>query len=140
MVTLSTASTSLVVNYRMFDRIYKADENYGYDVPSLPSFDLPNNRIYAMDPGPGKVAAINLNQETGNMTLAWSVDEKTPEWTVLIGPASQRVLVGTNLQTNVTNPLEYDAGPIGPNYKERIRWREAASKCGQATVDSYTKD
>ena len=25
-------------------------------IPALPSFDLPNNRIYAMDLGPGKVA------------------------------------------------------------------------------------
>jgi hypothetical protein len=94
-------------------------------IPSLPSFDPPNNRIYAMDPGPGKVAAINLDQNTGNMTLAWSVDQKTAEWTVLIGPASQRVLVGTHIQTNVTNPLHYNAGPIGANYKEQMQWRDA---------------
>jgi hypothetical protein len=62
-------------------------------IPALPSFDLPNNRIYAMDLGPGKVVGVNLDQKTGNMTLAWSVDEKTYEWADLIGPANHRVLV-----------------------------------------------
>ena len=71
----------------------------------------------------GRLLAINLEQETGNMSLAWSVDEKTLEWTVLIGPADQRVFVGTNIQTNVTNPLDYNVGPIGANYKEQIQWR-----------------
>lgn len=94
-------------------------------IPSLPAFDLPNNRIYAMDPGPGKVTAINLDQKTGNMTLAWSVDEKTLNWMVLIGPAKQRVLVATNMKTNVTNPLESFPGPIGANYTEQMQWRDA---------------
>jgi hypothetical protein len=94
-------------------------------IPSLPAFDPENNRIYAMDPGPGKAAAVNLDQETGNMTLAWSVDEKTLEWMVLIGPADQRVFVGTNILTNITNPLDYNVGPIGANYKEQIQWRDA---------------
>ena len=94
-------------------------------IPSLPAFDPENNRIYAMDPGPGKVAAIDLDQESGNMSLAWSVDQKTLEWTILIGPADQRVFVGTNMLTNVTNPLDYNVGPIGANYKEQIQWRDA---------------
>jgi len=75
-------------------------------IPSLPAFDPPNNRIYAMDPGPGKVAAIKLDQKSGIMTLAWSVDEKTTQWTILIGPANHRVFVGTNMKTNVTNPID----------------------------------
>jgi hypothetical protein len=78
-----------------------------------------------MDPGPGKVVGINLDRKTGNMTLSWSVDEKTTEWTVLIGPADSRVLVGTNILTNATNPLDYNTGPIGVNYKEQIQWRDA---------------
>jgi hypothetical protein len=94
-------------------------------IPSLPSFDPPNNGIYAMDPGPGKVVGIDLDPETGNMTLAWSVDQKTTEWTVLIGPTDQRVLVRTNILTNATNPLDYNTGPIGVNYKEQIVWRDA---------------
>ena len=92
-------------------------------IPSLSAFDLENNRIYAMEPGPGKVAAINLHQETGNMTLAWRVNQKVTEWQVLIGPADHRVLVGTNILTIVTNPLEYFPGPVGANYTEQVLWR-----------------
>lgn len=29
---IRTASRSLVVKYRMFDRMYKADDNYEYDI------------------------------------------------------------------------------------------------------------
>lgn len=59
------------------------------------------------------------------MTLAWSVDEKTLNWMVLIGPAKQRVLVATNMKTNVTNPLDSFPGPVGANYTEQIQWRDA---------------
>lgn len=107
-------------------------------IPSLPAFDPENNRIYPMDPGPGKVAAINLDQKTGNMTLAWSVDQKTLEWTVLIGPADQRVFVGTNILTNVTNPLGYKVGPLGANYKEQLQWREASTGKLLAASDYFS--
>jgi hypothetical protein len=91
-----------------------------------------------MDPGPGKVAAVNLDQKTGNMTLAWRADEKTLEWTVLIGPANHQVFVGTNIKTNVTNPLNYFAGPIGANYTEQIQWRDAATGKLLAASDYFS--
>ena len=91
-----------------------------------------------MDPGPGKVAAIDLDQESGNMSLAWTVDQKTLEWTILIGPADQRVFVGTNILTNVTNPLDYNVGPIGANYKEQIQWRDADSGKLLAASDYFS--
>jgi hypothetical protein len=94
-------------------------------IPSMPSFDRQNNRIYAMDPGPGRSVGINLDQKTGNMTLAWSSDQTTLSWMILIGPANQRVLVGTNIASNVTNPLDLQSGPKGVNYKEQIQWRDA---------------
>ena len=33
------------------------------DIPSLPAFDPENNRIYAMDPGPGKVWPSTLTKK-----------------------------------------------------------------------------
>jgi hypothetical protein len=39
--------------------------------------DIENNRKYAMDAGPGKTISIDLDQETGNMTLAWSAENET---------------------------------------------------------------
>jgi hypothetical protein len=46
-------------------------------IASLPSSDPDNNHIYSVDPGLAKVFGIDLNQKTGYMTLAWSVDRKT---------------------------------------------------------------
>ena len=56
----------------------------------MPSFDRQNNRIYAMDSGPGKSVGISLDQKTSNMTHAWSADQTTLSWMILIGPANQR--------------------------------------------------
>ena len=60
---------------------------------------------------------MSLLQKTGNMTLAWSVDQKTLSWLILIGPANHRVLVGTNISSNITNPADLQAGPKGANYR-----------------------
>ena len=59
------------------------------------------------------------------MTLAWSEDQKTLSWMVLIGPANHRVLVATNILSNVTNPVDLQSGPKGANYLEQIVWRDA---------------
>lgn len=91
-----------------------------------------------MDPGPAKVVGIDLDQKTGNITLVWSVDQKTSEWMVLIGPANHRVLVATNIQTNVANPVDYFAGPIGANYKEQMTWRDAATGKLLAAPDYFS--
>jgi hypothetical protein len=93
----------------------------------MPAIDPVNSRIYAMDPGPGKVVGIDFDQETGKMTLAWSVDQKTLSWFVLIGPAYNRVIVGTNISSNITDPAALEVGPKGVNYVEQIQWREAAT-------------
>src|SRR5437870_13906551 len=89
-------------------------------VPAMLSVDRQNNRIYAMDPGPGKSVGINFNQETGKMTLAWSADQKTQDYMVLIGPANHRVLVGTNILSNVTNPVHLVPGPKESTIKNKF--------------------
>jgi len=94
-------------------------------IPSMPALDLENNRIYAMDPGPGKTVGIDFDQATGNMSVAWSADQSTLSWLVLIDDAANRVLVGTNISSNITNPLDLQVGPKGANYVEQIQWRNA---------------
>jgi hypothetical protein len=94
-------------------------------IPSMPAIDLENNRLYAMDPGPGKTVGIDFDQATGNMSVAWSADQSTLSWLVLIDDAANRVLVGTNISTNITNPLDLQVGPKGANYVEQIQWRNA---------------
>ncbi|MFL6488408.1 MAG: hypothetical protein ACJ70V_02180 [Nitrososphaera sp.] len=78
-----------------------------------------------MDPGPGKTVGIDLDQATGNMSLAWSANQSTLSWLTLIDDADQRVLVGTNISSNITNPLDLQSGPVGANYVEQVVWRDA---------------
>ena len=107
-------------------------------IPSMVALDGENNRIYAMDPGPGKSVGINLDPATGNMTLAWSKDQKTLSWMVLIGPSDQRVLVATNILSNVTNPVDWQSGPVGANYVEQVVWRDADTGRQLAASDYFS--
>jgi hypothetical protein len=96
-------------------------------IGSMPSIDRQNNRIYAMDTGPGKAVGINIDQKTGKMSVAWSTDQTTESWQILIGPANHRVLVETNIASNVTNVLDLHSGPKGANYIEQILDKTASS-------------
>lgn len=107
-------------------------------IPSMVALDEQNNRIYAMDPGPGKSVGIDIDPATGNMSLAWSKDQKTLSWMVLIGPADQRVLVATNILSNVTNPVDLQSGPKGANYIEQIVWRDANTGRQLAASDYFS--
>jgi hypothetical protein len=72
------------------------------------------------------------------MTLAWSVDQKTLSWLILIGSANHRVLVGTNISSNITNPADLQAGPKGANYIEQIQWRDVATGKLLAASDYFS--
>lgn len=98
-------------------------------IPSMLSVDLPNNRIYAYDYLPGKMAAINLDQSDGKMSVAWGpVNQRTISFFTLIGPPEKRVLVGTNINPDVTaQQLQQGALGTAYTYTEQIVWREAAT-------------
>lgn len=91
-----------------------------------------------MDPGPNKVVGINFDNKTGNMTVAWSADQKTQLWMILLGPANHRVLVGSNILSNITNPVDWQPGPKGANYKEQVQWRDAATGKLLAASDFFS--
>ena len=57
---------------------------------------------------------------------------------ILIGPANHRVLVGTNIASNITNPLDLQSGPKGVNYIEQIQWRDAATGKILAASDFFS--
>jgi hypothetical protein len=99
-------------------------------VPSMPSVDPVNNRIYVIDAGPGKLAAINFNQ--GNLSLAWSVDQTTLSFTTLIGPANARVLIGTNIPVKTFQGLKYYT-------MEQVVWRSADTGTELARSDFFDK-
>jgi hypothetical protein len=98
-------------------------------VQSQVSGDLPNNRIYAFDYIPGKMVAVNLNQATGNLSVAWGpVNERTVSFMTLIDQPAKRVLVATNINPNATNAqLKTGLTFTGITYTEQIVWRDAAT-------------
>jgi len=109
-------------------------------IPSMLSADLPNNRIYAYDYLPGKMAAVNLDQSNGNMSVAWGpVDQRTLSFFTLIGPSEKRVLIGTNINPNVTKQqLEQGALGTAYSYTEQIVWRDAATGNTLAQSDYFS--
>ena len=84
--------------------------------PMSVSADPENNLIYASDSLPGKIAAITIT--SGGLETVWKADQTTTEFTTLIGPQANRVIVGTDIP-----------GPEipGNNTNDFAVWRNAAT-------------
>lgn len=84
--------------------------------PASVSADADNHLIYAIDALPGKLAAIRLT--SSGLEVAWKVNQTTTEFTALIGPKNERVVVGTDIP-----------GPEipGNNSNDFAVWRNASS-------------
>ena len=66
--------------------------------PPKPGGDPENSMIYSADMGVGKVAGIKINQETGQLKVAFVVDNATTTFQPVIGPKDRRVLLLTNAE------------------------------------------
>ena len=65
--------------------------------------DPDNNRIYAMDAGsPHKAFAVNIDPNTGKMSVAWVEPQWSQSYITLIGPSHKRVFVNTNMSSPLT--------------------------------------
>ncbi|MDG4553078.1 MAG: hypothetical protein P9E24_02340 [Candidatus Competibacter sp.] len=88
--------------------------------------DPENSMIYSADMGMRKVAGIKLDQTTGELKVAFVVDDTTTTFQPLIGPPDQRVLLLTNMKLNAAKePIK--AALFTENYKEQLTWRDAAT-------------
>ena len=88
--------------------------------------DPENSMIYSADVGMRKVAGIKLDQATGELKLAFVVDDTTTTFQPLIGPKDKRVLLLTNMKLNVEKePIKLAL--FTENYKEQLTWRDAAT-------------
>ena len=88
--------------------------------------DPENSMIYSADVGMRKVAGIKIDQASGELRVAFVVDDTTTTFQPLIGPKDRRVLLLTNMKLNV------DKEPVKlalftENYKEQLTWRDAAT-------------
>jgi hypothetical protein len=94
--------------------------------PPKAGADPENNMIYSADMGVGKVAGIKLDPETGEMKVAFVVDDTTNTFQPLIGPKDKRVLLLTNMKRNVPEePIKVALAT--ENYKEQLTWRDPAT-------------
>lgn len=84
--------------------------------PASVSVDPASGLIFATDSIPGHVAALKINTVLQSLETVWIANQTTTEFTLLVGPSSSRVLVGTDI------PL--DEAP-GFNRNDFVVWRSA---------------
>ncbi|TAJ52121.1 MAG: hypothetical protein EPN60_17360 [Nevskiaceae bacterium] len=65
-------------------------------IPSLPTVDADNQRIYSFDGYAGQLAALDFDPEQG-FRMAWQQRQRSFGFSALVGPPEQRLLVGTDL-------------------------------------------
>lgn len=88
--------------------------------------DPENNMIYSADMGMRKVAGIKIDPATGDLKVAFVVDNTTTTFQPMIGPREKRVLLLTNMKLNVKKePIKLAL--FTENYKEQLTWRDAAT-------------
>lgn len=92
--------------------------------------------MYVMDGGAGKIVGLKYDPVTGNMSITWTDNQSTLAFLSLIGPADQRVLVGTDMAPNTTISQMTNNPP--PAYTERIVWRDAATGKVLAASDYFS--
>jgi hypothetical protein len=94
--------------------------------PPKPGGDPENDMLYIADMGMRKVAGIKIDQATGDLKVAFVVDDTTSTFQPLIGPKDKRVLLLTNMKLNVEKePIKLAL--FTENYKEQLTWRDAAT-------------
>ena len=84
--------------------------------PPKAAVDVENNFVISADVGVSGLAGIKMDPTTGNMTVAWTVDDDaTTGFQTIIGPKDQRVLVVSKINPNATS--------LAGNYTEQVTWR-----------------
>lgn len=94
--------------------------------PPKPEADPENSMIYSADMGLGKVAGIKIDQATGELKTAFVLDDRTSGFQPLVGPPDRRVLLLSNMKSNVPGLGIKELVATG-NYKEQVTWREAST-------------
>ncbi|MHC4180392.1 MAG: YncE family protein, partial [Planctomycetota bacterium] len=94
--------------------------------PPKTCVDVENNMLYSADGGVGKVAGIRLDQETGEMTTEFIVENMTLTFQPTIGPKDERVLVLTNMKGDIPK-MNVLLDMVTSHYKEQVTWHDAAT-------------
>lgn len=94
--------------------------------PPKPGCDPENNMLYSADVGMGKVAGIRLDPATGDLELAFVIDDATTTFQPTIGSKDERVLVLTNAKPN-DPAMPIHVALFSGNYREQLTWRDAST-------------
>ena len=131
-LTDKIASTIVAVNTKDASNL-KRIFPFGQLKPGEMSFCLPkpevdpeNNMIYSADWTLGKVAGIKFDQASGDLKTVFVLDDATSSFQPLIGPPDKRVLMLSNVRSNVRD-LPFKAMLATQNYKEQVTWRDAST-------------
>lgn len=93
----------------------------GYSfMPSKPSADATNRMIYASE-AHGALAAIRLDRREG-LRIDWTAPVKTGSFITVLGPASSRTLVASDI-----GAAPYDPRGAPVHQRERVVWLDAGA-------------
>jgi hypothetical protein len=128
-----TVASSVVVAHQQDPKKTKIVFPFGELKKGEWSFAMPkngadpeNHMLYSADMGIGKVAGIKLDPASGEMKVAFVLDNMTTTFQPLFGPKDTRLLMLTQMKLNVPKePVK--AAFFTQNYTEQLTWRDAAT-------------
>ncbi len=127
--TKKAASSLVAINQSDASRITRVYP-FGTDLPTGVSWappkaavDVENSMVFSADLLMKKIGAVDLDQETGEMTVVWTRDAATSALQALYGPADKRVLGTAQADPNAT--IEALSQTSAPTYKMQAIWLDA---------------
>jgi hypothetical protein len=112
---------------------------FGQDLPTGQSWAPPKgavdpelSMVFSADQNMMKIAGIDFDQQTGEMTTAWTLDGATTALQALYGPQDARVLGTARAEPGTT--LEALNQTSNPPYKQQALWLDA--KTGKVLAES----
>lgn len=115
---------------------------FGTDLPTGQSWAPPKaaidpelSMVFSADQNMMKIGAINFDQTTGDMSIAWTMDGATTALQALYGPADARVL-GTARAEPGTTLTELNQ-TANPPYKQQALWLNAKTGAVLAESDFF---
>lgn len=100
--------------------------------PPKAAIDADNSMVFSADQNMMKIGAVALDQSTGEMTVAWTIDGATTALQALYGPADKRVLGTARAESGVTQKALMQTS--NPAYKQQAVWLDA--KTGKVLAES----
>lgn len=114
-VSISQSDPTLVQSVAPFGPLKSGQQSFA---PPKSAIDVDNNFALSADQGVRGLAGINVDPQSGALSVAWTVDDSTGGFQSLIGPKDQRVVVVSNVDPNATAE-QMNTG----TYTEQVTWR-----------------